>query len=437
MKHNVRILPEKRKSKDGSLILKNVPLFADIRFAGIRLFYYSGYRIDIINFDESKEEMRRNTKGLEGSREVQYNEINQRLKAIKAALILHFQSIDSTSKEQIKQLLDSVCKKSNLNDEQPEKAFFDLFYKYHRVYRISEGRKKHVLSAIKHWERYQDERKIKLSFNSIGVDTLRDFEYYLTNESVKKVTKKDKYLPKTIGVNTLHTYMKITKDFWVNFAIPELAEIGIELHNPFDKKGYKIPSEVYGTPIYITSKERDLLINTSLPSEKLSKVRDAFVFQCLVGVRLGDLKKLTLNHIHENTLSYIPRKTKDGKPVTVTVPLHPIAIKIIEKYHHPDLQLLPLPSDQKYNDYIKELFEFCGITRIVNRRNPKTGNPEQVRICDIASSHMARRAFIGNLYGKVDSGIISSMSGHSPGSRAFSRYYDVSKELQQEAIKML
>jgi hypothetical protein len=50
---------------------------------------------------------------------------------------------------------------------------------------------------------------------------------------------------------------------------------------------------------------------------------------------------------------------------------------------------------------------------------------------------MARRAFIGNLYGKVDSGIISSMSGHIQGSKAFTRYYDVSTELQQQAINLI
>ena len=44
---------------------------------------------------------------------------------------------------------------------------------------------------------------------------------------------------------------------------------------------------------------------------------------------------------------------------------------------------------------------------------------------------------MGNLYGKVDNGIISSMSGHVAGSKAFTRYYDVSKELQQDAINLL
>jgi integrase len=98
---------------------------------------------------------------------------------------------------------------------------------------------------------------------------------------------------------------------------------------------------------------------------------------------------------------------------------------------------MPFISDQRYNINLKNLFRELKINRIVTRLNPTTGEPEQVPICDIVSSHMARRAFVGNLYGKVDNGIIGSMSGHVAGSKAFTRYYDVSKELQQDAISKL
>ena len=161
------------------------------------------------------------------------------------------------------------------------------------------------------------------------------------------------------------------------------------------------------------------------------------IFQCLVGARVGDLCKLTKSNIDNGTLSYIPRKTKDDKPVVVTVPLSTKALEILKRYELPDGRLLPFISDQKYNKYLKDLFEEAKITRVITRLNPTTRKEEQVRICDIASSHMARRAFIGNLYGKVDSGIISSMSGHIQGSKAFTRYYDVSKELQQQAINLI
>jgi len=50
---------------------------------------------------------------------------------------------------------------------------------------------------------------------------------------------------------------------------------------------------------------------------------------------------------------------------------------------------------------------------------------------------MARRSFVGNLFGKVDSAIIASMSGHVTNSKAFARYYDVRMELQRSAIDLI
>jgi integrase len=113
------------------------------------------------------------------------------------------------------------------------------------------------------------------------------------------------------------------------------------------------------------------------------------------------------------------------------------ALEILSRYDYPDGRLLPFITDQRYNTYLKELFRKVEINRIVTRLNPTTGEPEQVKLSDIASSHMARRAFIGNLYGKVDSGIISSMSGHIQGSKAFTRYYNISQELQVKAINLI
>ena len=103
----------------------------------------------------------------------------------------------------------------------------------------------------------------------------------------------------------------------------------------------------------------------------------------------------------------------------------------------PDGRLMPFITDQKYNDYLKDLFKEVGLTRSVTRQHPTTREQENVRLCDIASSHMARRSFVGNMFGKVDSAIIASMSGHVANSKSFTRYHDVSRELQQQAIKLL
>ena len=56
----------------------------------------------------------------------------------------------------------------------------------------------------------------------------------------------------------------------------------------------------------------------------------------------------------------------------------------------------------------------------------------------VASSHMARRTFIGNLYKKVkDPNLIASMSGHVEGSSAFVRYRDIDEDMKTELVRLL
>ena len=108
--------------------------------------------------------------------------------------------------------------------------------------------------------------------------------------------------------------------------------------------------------------------------------------------------------------------------------------------HLKPFQLIRIPyiSDQKYNEYLKELFKDQDINRLVTKLDPKTRKSIQVPIRDIASSHMARRVFIGGLHHKgATNEIIASMSGHVENSKAFARYYNIGKSDQQSAISLI
>jgi len=330
-------------------------------------------------------------------------------------------------KSLITSLLDESCKKAEklqMFDEQHqlEFSFFELFQKYIDIINISEGRKRHIKTVKRHWECYEKKLKKPITFISVNMDMLRGFERFLAG---------DKKKPK--GRNTLHTIMKMTRSFW-NFAIVEMKSNGVELPQLFGRGGYRLPEEVYGKPIYITDVERDLIYNAKLEEEKLIWVRDIFIFQCHVGARIGDLKTFTKANVNNGVLSYIARKTKDNKPITISIHLTEVAKEIIKKYDLPDNKLLPFRSSDKYNKYLKELFEKVELTRLVTRPNPTTRESENVRICDIASSHMARRTFIGNKYGKFSDGVLVSMTGHVTDSRALARYYEVSDELKRRAL---
>ena len=100
--------------------------------------------------------------------------------------------------------------------------------------------------------------------------------------------------------------------------------------------------------------------------------------------------------------------------------------------------LLPFISEQKYNEAIKEIFGAAGITRMVTVLNPLTRLAEQRPLNEVASSHLARRTFVGNLYKKVkDTNLVSSLSGHREGSAAFARYRDIDDEMKREIMQYL
>lgn len=236
------------------------------------------------------------------------------------------------------------------------------------------------------------------------------------------------------GENTIIKQMKRLKAFfrW-------MIEQEYTTNRPFE--GIEIGSETYGTPVYITIEERNIIADSDLSNyPSLSVQRDIFVFQCLIGCRVGDLMRFTEGNISGGFLQYIPNKTKDEKPITARVPLLDKAKELIEKYKGKDRKgrLFPFISAQKYNDAIKEIFRLCGITRNVAFRNPTTGEEEIRPINEVASSHMARRTFVGGLYAKVkDPNLIGKMSGHVEGSKAFVRYRKIDDDLLSETVLLI
>lgn len=197
----------------------------------------------------------------------------------------------------------------------------------------------------------------------------------------------------------------------------------------------------YGTPYYLTLEERNIIAEYDFSHNKrLSVQRDIFMFQCCIGCRISDLRSLTKNNIIGGAVEYIPIKTQGEHPQTVRVPLNDRAISLIKKYEGEKLGglLFPYLSRCAYNRAIKEILTECGITRLVTVLNPTTGREEKKPINKIASSHMARRTFIGNLYKKVkDPNLVGALSGHCEGSKAFTRYREIDEDIKKELVSLI
>ena len=90
--------------------------------------------------------------------------------------------------------------------------------------------------------------------------------------------------------------------------------------------------------------------------------------------RVSDLYRMTKLNVVNEAIEYIPKKTKEGNPVTVRVPLNDKAKEILERHKEYKGKLLPFISEQKYNDAIKKIFKLAGVDRIVTILDPLTHN---------------------------------------------------------------
>jgi integrase len=315
-------------------------------------------------------------------------------------------------------------------------------------HKLSEVRKKNfrvVKRALLRYELYvrttkRGQKSFILDIDNITPDTLHDIwdffenehKYYELYPAIYEQIP-EKRTPKPRGRNTLIDCFCRIRTFFL-WCYDKKKTI----NRPFDN--FRIEECTYGTPVYITLEERDKLYEKDLSEHKQVDIqRDIFVFQSLIGCRVGDLYRMTKQNVINGAIEYIPRKTKEGNPVTVRVPLNDKAKAILEKYKdHEGDKLLPFISEQKYNDAIKKAFEMAEINRIVTILDPLTNEEVKKPLYEVASSHMARRTFIGNIYKKVkDPNLIGALSGHKEGSKAFTRYREIDEEMKKELVNLL
>lgn len=201
------------------------------------------------------------------------------------------------------------------------------------------------------------------------------------------------------------------------------------------KDADKTKGRVYGTPYYFTKEERNKLYHAAMPNCKIESARDTFVFQCLIGCRVSDLHTLTKANIVGDNIVYIAHKTVRSNPVTISVPLHPIAKEIIRKYYGMQKTLVVIDNHKTYDARVRKAIKAAGLDVMLTIRDRHSGQPKQVMLSEVASSHMARRTFIGCLYeaGFRESDICS-MSGHKEGSISIQRYRKVSDERKRKMI---
>jgi len=145
----------------------------------------------------------------------------------------------------------------------------------------------------------------------------------------------------------------------VNFA----KNTGLVTADPFGN--YKVRFEQTDRD-YLTMEEITTIYNKKFASKRLEQVRDLFIFSCYTALSYIDVCELTKDNIRISFDGNLWIMTKRHKTnVTSNVRLLEIPKAILEKYKDklPNGMILPIISNQKVNNYLKEIASICGINK--------------------------------------------------------------------------
>lgn len=153
---------------------------------------------------------------------------------------------------------------------------------------------------------------------------------------------------------------------------------------------------------FLSESEIQAIQNKRFSTERLEQVKDVFLFACYTGLAFSDLQKLNRDHVvRENEQEKIIQIARTKTGTTSTIPLLGIPEQIITKYvTHPRCErtgrLLPVMTNQKMNEYLKEIADICGTRKTL-------------------TSHVARHTFATTitLSNHIPIETVSRMLGHT------------------------
>ncbi|MDX2361586.1 MAG: site-specific integrase [Crocinitomicaceae bacterium] len=248
-----------------------------------------------------------------------------------------------------------------------------IIAKTHLRYKITKNK---VLAFIEYQYQAKD-----ISLPDLGFRFVTEFEHYLL--TVDKLQS-----------NTAYKYIKILNKV-MNLAV-RLEWINANPIAQF-KCSYKDPER-----IILTQSELNSIMSKEIGTQKLAEVRDVFIFCCYTGFAYSEIHKFSRNSVTkgiDGDLWITTNRMKTG--TRESVPLLPIPLEIIKKYKDHEYcmeynKLLPVNSNQRYNNYLKELAAICEIDKNV-------------------TTHIARHTFATTvtLSNGVPIETVSKMLGHT------------------------
>ncbi len=163
-----------------------------------------------------------------------------------------------------------------------------------------------------------------------------------------------KYMLRKMSNNSAICYMRKLKTILI-YAIRE----GYISTNPITFKFHK--DKVEKEPLTIEEVRR--IRTVKLGSKRIENIRDLFILQCYTGLAFRDMSCFSEKDIKidkDGKEWIVKERIKTG--ITALIPILPVVKEILVKYNYH----LPTLTNQKYNSYLKEIQDVCGITKTLH-----------------------------------------------------------------------
>ena len=420
IKRNIIFTLESRK-KDGVLIVENVPIRMRGNFASKRIEFTTGYRIDAEKWDTDKQRVRN---GCTNKLKQSASEINDSLLGYYTEVQEIFKKFEveeiMPTPEQIKEAFNALHKP--IEEVKPRKSTPNAFYKVFDEFVRDCGRQNdwtdstyEKFAAVKnHLMSFRD----GLTFDFFDEKGLNDYVTYLRD--VKEMRNS------TIGKQL--SFLK----WFLRWAFKK----GLHQNNAYDSYKPKLKS-TQKKIIFLTWEELNKLREFEIPAAKqaLDRVRDVFLFQCFTGLRYSDVFNLRRSDIKGDYIEVTTVKTSDS----LIIELNKHSKAILDKYKDvsfEDDKVLPVITNQKMNDYLKELAELAGIDEPV-RQTYYRGNERIDEVTPkyaLLGTHAGRRTFICNALALgIPPQVVMKWTGHSD-YKAMKPYIDIADDIKANAM---
>ena len=424
IKRNIIFALESRK-KDGVPIVENVPIRMRVNFASQRIEFTTGYRIDVAKWDVDKQRVKNGCT----------NKLKQSASEINVALLGYYTELQEIFKRfEVAEIVPSPAEvKEAFNNRygQNEKIelasadtsnvpsnFYEAFDDFVRVC----GRQNdwthstfEKFAAVKnHLKNFRSE----LSFDFFDEEGLTEYVQYL--REVREMRNS------TIGKQL--SFLK----WFLRWSFKQ----GMHSNNAYDTFKPKL-KDTQKKIIFLTWEELNRLREFKIPPTKqaLERVRDVFLFQCFTGLRYSDVFNLRRSDIKGDHIEVTTVKTSDS----LIIELNDHSRAILEKYKDVEFEndkALPVITNQKMNDYLKELAELAEINEPVRQTYYK-GNERIDEVTPkyaLLGTHAGRRTFICNALALgIPPQVVMKWTGHSD-YKAMKPYIDIADDIKANAM---